>query len=166
MRGKVAGFFSVLLSCPTSTLFLAVMCFCLPLGWKAQCKIVLEVLVLLLSITPYPKAAGPQPQHRSPTVLLGPSELLSSLPSSCWEQHGLCYSARRAECPESSPSPLPPQTRLCSLGWKGGGAADRQALGCPHLHCRSSGRSQFCAVWYHISTDSKFCHGSSHKLCH
>lgn len=132
MCGKVMRFFSVHLSCPTSNLFLAVTCFCLPLGWKAQCKMVLEVLVLLLPITPYPKAAGPQLQHSSSTVLVGPSELLSSLPSSCWEQHSLYCRARRAEGPEPSPSPLPPQTRLCLLGRKGGEAADGQALGCPH----------------------------------
>lgn len=72
---KWQGFF-VLPSLPIASLFLAVMCFCLPPGWKMQCHMVLEMLGLPRSVNPYPKAAGPRPKHTSSTVLSRPSNLL------------------------------------------------------------------------------------------
>ena len=99
---KLTGIFSVLPSLPTSSLFLAVMCFCLPLGQKTQCKMVLEMLGLPLSVSPYPKAAGPRPQHTSSTVLLGPSNLLvfpAQQLCTAGEDVACYYRARRAGSP-------------------------------------------------------------------
>lgn len=159
--GKVTGIFSVLPSLPTSSLFLAVTCFCLPLGWKMQCKIVLEMLGLPVSINPYPKVARPQPQLTSSTALSGPSNLLvlpaqqlCFAPVHCWGGHGLLLQSQESR--RSSMALLLPH---CPHKWgcahwgrvkecrKGGGAADGQVLGWRHWYCSSSSASQF---WYSL----------------
>lgn len=69
-------------SLPHFQLFLAVLCCCLDLGWRVQCKI--WRCWYHFSLSPLTQ----NEEHCSPTVPVGPSELLPSLPGSCWEQQG------------------------------------------------------------------------------
>lgn len=118
--GKVTGILSALPSLPTSSLFL---CLCVLLGRKIQCKMVLEMLGLPLSISPCPKAAEPQPQNTSstvfstfkPTGLPCPAAMLclGALLGRTW--FTTTEPGDQEFLSGSSSSPLPRQMRLCSL---------------------------------------------------
>ena len=148
MCGNVIRIFSVLPSLPALSLFLADMCFCLPLGWKKQCKVVLEVLGLPVSINPYPKAVGPW--LRPSNLLVTPAQQPCFALVLCWGGHGLLLQSQESRrCSLRLLLPHCPNRWGCAL-WgrikkcrKGGGAAGGWALSWRHWPCRSSSASQF-----------------------
>lgn len=109
-------------------------------------------VLIVLSTTLYPKSGGAQPQHCSPTVLVGPSELLPSCPAAAGSGRA-CAAGPGEQRLLSLPLPSAPD-QSCAL-WAG-----REELlqggrhWCPRSHCRSTAGAQFCALWCHISTDS------------
>lgn len=153
-RGQTTGVFSVLPSLPTSGPFDLVKCFCLLVGWKMQCKMVLEMLRLPLSFNPYPKAAGPPASaffihSTSWDRLIYWSSLQSSsaLPTA-GEGTACCCGAWRPF--QASPSPLPTQMGWCSLGQnkkqKGRLCRRLEAWGWRHRYGRSIGAHRFSSA--------------------
>lgn len=129
----------------------------------------LEVLILLVSyltqITPYPKSGGPQPQHCSPTVLVAPSELLSSLPSSCWEQHGLQGQESRRSRVFSFPTASTNEAVL--IGQEGRRCCRGAGIGLTSLILEEQWQSTaLCRLVSHLHRLFKFWHDSSYKLCY
>lgn len=149
VRGKVMVFFSVLLSHPTLSLFLAVLCFYLPLGWKAQCKIWRCWFCFSLS----PRTQG-QEDTAAASLTSCPCGTFRAPVLSAQQLLGTTQLALQGQESRRSWEFPFPRNEAVPIGQKGGDAAEGQALGCPLWYCRSSGGAQFCAVWYHILTDS------------
>lgn len=119
-------------------------------------------VLIVLSTTLYPKSGGAQPQHCSPTVLVGPSELLPSCPAAAGSGRA-CAAGPGEQRLLSLPLPSAPD-QSCAL-WAG---REELLQGGSALAHTAGAQLEHSSVHFGVTSPQTltFCHGSSHELCY